>query len=55
MHGGEFDATMNTSETWMAYENVVNDFLGNHKYPVSKNIEATLLDNYQKFGCNMSM
>lgn len=57
MSDGEFEATINTTEleAWLAFKNVVNDFLGNHKHPDYKNIVATLLDKYQKLGCNMSI
>ncbi|CAH1111013.1 unnamed protein product [Psylliodes chrysocephalus] len=50
-----FDTTMNTTEleAWLAFKDVVNNFLGNHKHSDHKNIVANLLDKIQKLGCNM--
>lgn len=53
----KFDATMNNTESdaWLAFRDVVNNFLGNNKHPDYKNKVANLLDKYQKLGCNMSI
>ena len=53
----EFIETMNPEEKngWVAFSQVVNNFLGNTKSPESKKIVKTLLDNFHKLGCNMSV
>ena len=40
---------------WIAFNQVVNNFLGNTKSPEYKEIVKTLLDNFPKLGCNMSI
>ena len=53
----EFIKTMNPEEKngWVAFNQVVNYFLGNTKSPKYKKILKTLLDNFHKFGCTMSV
>ena len=54
----EFIETMNSEEKngWVAFSQVVNNFLGNTKSPEYKKKKVkTLLDNFQKLGCNMSV
>lgn len=43
---------INTTElkAWLAFKNVVNRFLGNHKHPDYNNIVANLLDKHKKIG-----
>lgn len=45
----KFDATINTTEleSWLMFKNVVNNFLGNHKYPDYTIAVANLLDKYK--------
>ena len=40
---------------WIAFSQVVNNFLGNTKSPKYKEIVKTLLDNFHKLSCNMSV
>ena len=40
---------------WVAFSQVVNNFLGNTKSREYKKIVKTLLDNFHKLGCNMSV
>ena len=40
---------------WIAFSQVVNNFLGNTKSPEYKEIVKTFLDNFHKLGCNMSV
>ena len=40
---------------WIAFSQVVNNFVGNTKSPKYKEIVKTLLDNFYKLGCNMSV
>ena len=53
----EFIETTNPEEKngWVAFSQVVNNFLGNTKSPEYKKIIKTLLDNFHKLGCNMSV
>ena len=52
----EFMETISPEEKngWIAFSQVVNSFLGNTKSPKHKEIVKNLLDNFHKFGCNMS-
>lgn len=47
-----FDTTMSDTglKAWLAFKNIVNNFLPNHQHPNYKNIVANLLDKYKKFG-----
>ena len=40
---------------WIAFSQVVNNLLGNTKSPEYKEIVKTLLDNFHKLDCNMSV
>ena len=40
---------------WITFSQVVNNFLGNTKSPKYKKIVKTLLANFHKLGCNMSV
>ena len=51
----EFIETMSPKEKngWIAFSQVVNNFLANTKSPKYKEIVKTLLDNFCKLGCSM--
>ena len=53
----EFIETISSEEKngWIALSQVVNNFLGNTKFPEYKEIVKTLLDTFHKLGCNMSV
>ena len=53
----EFIETMSPEEknNWIAFSQVVKYFLGNIKSPKYNEIVKTLLDNFHKLGCNMSV
>ena len=53
----EFIETMSPEKKngWIAFSQVVNNFLGNTKSPKYKEIVKTLIDNFHKLGCNMSV
>ena len=53
----EFIQTMSSVEKngWIAFSEVVSNFLGNTKSPEYKEIVKTLLDTFHKLGCNMSV
>ena len=53
----EFIETISPEEKngWIAFSQVVNNFLGNTKSPKYKEIVKTFLDNFHKLGCNMSV
>ena len=53
----EFIETMSPKEKngWIAFSQVVNNFLANTKSPKYKEIVKTLLDNFYKLGCSMSV
>ena len=53
----EFIEAMSSVEknVWIAFRQVVNNFLSNTKSPEYKQIVKTLLDTFYKFGCNMSV
>ena len=57
MKNKELIETMSQEEKngWIAFSQVVNNFLGNTKSPEYKEIVKTLLDNFHKLGCNMSV
>ena len=40
---------------WIAFIQVVNNFLGNTKSPKYKEIVKAFLDDFHKLGCNMSV
>ena len=40
---------------WVAFSQVVNNFLGKTKYPEYKKSVKALLDNFHKLGCNISV
>jgi hypothetical protein len=52
-----FEKTMNAGgkEAWTAFRSVTETFLGNNKDPNYKNIVDTMLENFKKLGCNMSV
>ena len=43
------------ARAWMAFTNVVKDFLGNKKADDYKELAAELLSSFQDLGCNMSI
>ena len=53
----EFIETISREEKngWIAFSQVVNNFLSNIKSSKYKEIVKTLLDNFHKLGCNMSV
>ena len=53
----EFIEAMSSEEKngWIAFSQVVNNFLGNIKSPNYKEIVKTVLDNFHKLGCYMSV
>lgn len=57
MKDQQFENSMKSIErnAWVSFKNVVDNFLGNHKSPDYGEIVETLLVNYQKLGCNMSL
>ena len=56
MKDKEFIETMSQEKNgWIAFSQVVNNFLGNTKFPEYKEIVKNLLDNFHKLGCNMSV
>ena len=48
---------MNYKETsaWRAFENVVQNFLGNHKSENYKDLVANLMSSFNDIGANMSI
>ena len=48
---------MNKTErqAWLSFVSVVENFLGNTKSDDYRNIVETMLENYHKLGCNMSI
>lgn len=57
MKDEEFEQTMNEreKEAWTAFRSVTEYFLGNNKDPNYKAIVETMLENFKKMGCNMSV
>jgi hypothetical protein len=57
MKDKDFEKTMNAreKEAWTAFRSVTENFLGNNKDPNYKNIVETMLENFKKLGCNMSV
>ena len=49
--------SMNETErpAWLSFVSVDENFLGNSQYDDYRNIVETMLENYHKFGCNMSI
>ena len=43
------------ARTWMAFTNVIKNFLGNEKADNYKKLAAELLSSFQYLGCNMSI
>ena len=52
-----FVSSMNPTEAraWMAFTNVIKDFLANKKTDNFKELVAELLSSFQYWGCNMSI
>ena len=52
-----FPSSMNETErqAWLSFVSVVENFLGNTKSDDYRNIVETMLENYHKLGCNMSI
>ena len=42
-------------KAWLSFVSVVENFLGNTKSYDNRNIVETMLENYHKLGCNMSI
>jgi hypothetical protein len=57
MKDKDFEKTMNAreKEAWTAFRSVTENFLGKNKDPNYKNIVETMLENFKKLGCNMSV
>jgi hypothetical protein len=57
MKDKDFEKTMNAreKEAWTAFRSVTENFLGNNKDTNYKNIVETMLENFKKLGCNMSV
>lgn len=47
--------TQDESEAWSSFVEVIDGFLGNNKTPNYKEIVASMVENYKKLGCNMSV
>nr|XP_022904455.1 sodium/potassium/calcium exchanger Nckx30C-like [Onthophagus taurus] len=47
--------TDNEKNAWLSYKEVVQNFLGNHRDQQYKNIVSTMLLNFKKLGCLMSL
>ena len=57
MKDNAFLNSMNKTErqAWLSFVSVVENFLGNTKSDDYRNIVETILENYYKLGCNMSI
>ena len=57
MKDNAFPNSMNGTErqAWLSFVTVVENFLGNTKSDDYRNIVETMLENYHKLGCNMSI
>jgi ADP-glucose pyrophosphorylase len=57
MKDKDFEKTMNAreKEAWATFRSVTENFLGNNKDPNYKNTVETMLENFKKLGCNMSV
>ena len=57
MKDNTFPNSMNETErqAWLSFVSVVENFLGNTKSDDYRNIVETMLENYHKLGCNMSI
>ena len=57
LKNNEFIETMSSLEQdgWIAFSQVVNNFLGNTKSPECQEIVKTLPDTFHKLGCSMSV
>lgn len=57
MNDRESEATLTTSElvAWLAFANVLHNFLSKHKHCNYENMVATILDKYLELGCNMGI
>ena len=57
MKDNAFLNSMNKTErqAWLSFVSVVENFLGNTKSDDYRNIIETMLENYHKLGCNMSI
>ena len=57
MKDNAFPSSMNETErqAWLSFVSVVENFLGNTKSDDYRNIIETMLGNYHKLGCNMSI
>jgi len=57
MKDEKFEACMTKVETeaWSSFKEVVNKFLGNYKDPNFKQIVQSMLENFKKLGCSVSL
>lgn len=57
MRDENFTKTMTTNEknAWVSFKSVVENFLGNNRDPKFKSIVSTMLSNFKKLGCLMSL
>ena len=57
MKDNAFPNSMNETErqAWLSFVSAVKNFLGNTKSDDYRNIVETMLENYHKLGCNMSI
>ncbi|KYN29160.1 hypothetical protein ALC57_01407 [Trachymyrmex cornetzi] len=47
--------TVNEKNAWLSFKAVIKGFLGNRKEANYKDLVETILDNFKKLGCNMSV
>ena len=57
MNDPAFEESLNEFEVaaWKSFQNVVNNFLGNHKGDNYKELVTELLQNYRELPCNISV